>query len=77
MTVTIDTRVLLGERWYAVPNVLIGGWCIVNRDVEDNGALGAGLADGAREIGHFISEAVARHIVDLHNASLDQRGSRP
>lgn len=61
---------LLSERWYAHPNDLIGGWAVLNRDYPPSQVNHAKDPD-AREVGDFLSEEVARHIVDLHNATLD------
>lgn len=51
-------------RWYAVPNDLVGGWCIMPVPI------------GPRtlpivEIANFLSERNARYMVDLHNARLE------
>lgn len=50
--------------WYAMPNDLIGGWCI----------MPVPLTPGAvciPEIADFLSERGARHIASLHNAHLE------
>jgi hypothetical protein len=65
---------LLGQSWHAVPNVLIGGWCVLNRDLPDNDVGPDHRDDGVREIGDFLSEAIARHIVWLHQAALGEAG---
>ncbi len=55
------------QRWYAVENNSIGGWSIanVNKKVAD-----INVAEGDREIGCFISQELAEHIVLLHNKYL-------
>jgi hypothetical protein len=51
-------------RWYAVPNDLIGGWDIsnVNKPESQRNPYGEEF-----EIGSFLTEEVAQHIVDVHN----------
>lgn len=58
---------LLTCRWYAVPDTLLGGWSVANVD-KDTARLA--LVAGEGEIACFLSEALARHIVDLHNGWL-------
>lgn len=58
------TEYLETIRWYAVPNDLVGGWCIMPvpfgpRDVP------------VVEVANFLSERNARYMVDLHNARLE------
>lgn len=58
---------LLAERWYAVVNDLIGGWCIATADKPLSQHR---PDDGVTFVGDFLSEEIARHVVELHNASL-------
>ena len=67
----VDT--LMVARWYAREDDTIGGWCITVVD--------APPSCGAPSVGSFLSEDIARHLVDLHNANvqappphLDDRG---
>ncbi len=60
---------LLTERWYVHPNDLIGGWAVLNRDCPPS-QLNRHTDPDAREVGDFLTEQVARHIVELHNATL-------
>lgn len=58
------TKYLEQIPWYAVPNDLVGGWCIMP------------VPFGPRtvavvEIANFLSERNARYMVDLHNARLE------
>lgn len=62
-------QALLLQRWYAVPDMLLGGWCVVNRDVASNADLLN--EDGGRTIGDLLSENIARHVALLHNLALD------
>ncbi|HZP53876.1 hypothetical protein [Actinocrinis sp.] len=60
-----DTSDPLASTWYAKPDDLIGGWCVmdVNRTP----------AEAQRpEIAAFTSQALAEHIADLHNANLER-----
>lgn len=54
--------------WYAYPNDLIGGWCVMNIDKMPSSA------DGHFEyaVADFISEELATHIATLHNNWLDE-----
>lgn len=54
---------LLGCRWYAQPDDLIGGACIMPIDLPPS--------SGHPSVGDFLSDEIARHIVELHNAALD------
>lgn len=56
-----------GERWYAHPNDLIGGWSILTHDGPPSELDG----HNGREVATFVNQQDARHIVDLHNAALD------
>jgi hypothetical protein len=56
------TADVLGVPWYAQPNDLIGGWCVMLSDEPPS--------FGGNEIADFCSEEVARHIAELHNAHL-------
>jgi hypothetical protein len=58
---------VLNERWYAHPDDLVGGWCVMNRDFPPS-RLNRHTDPDGREVGNFLSEAIARHVVELHNA---------
>lgn len=62
---------VLAERWYAQPDDEIGGWCVMNRDHPPS-QLNRNADPDARQVGNFLSEDIARHVVELHNASLDR-----
>lgn len=69
---TVTEADLLGQPWYAVPNAVIGGWCVINRDLPDNSAIETD--DGGRELACFLSEGIARHVAWLHQAALGAVG---
>jgi hypothetical protein len=48
------------DKWYAKPDDLIGGWCVMDTDMTPGEA-------NRPEIACFISEKLARHIAYLHN----------
>lgn len=50
--------------WYAVPNDLAGGWCIMPVPLTPSVA-------NVPEVADFLSERNARYMVDLHNAHLE------
>lgn len=52
--------------WYAMPDDVIGGWCVMPDDLPPS--------SGLPEIGSFISEVLAKEIADLHNANLTANG---
>lgn len=52
-------------RWRAMPDDTIGGWCIMPDPRPPSTGIPA--------VGTFLSEPVAHHIVDLHNADLRAR----
>jgi hypothetical protein len=60
----------LTQRWYAHPNDIIGGWSVLNVDTR---VSQANHRRGEHELGTFMSEPIARHIVELHNAHLEPR----
>jgi len=59
----------LTARWYAWPDDTIGGWSVM----PDNSPPSTGIP----AVGSFLSEQAARHIADLHNASLTSAGVQP
>lgn len=65
---TVDQRPdLLKQRWYVHPDDLIGGWAVMNVDKPPSQAdyrlYEVSVAD-------FLTEEAARHMVELHNATL-------
>jgi hypothetical protein len=58
---------LLGSTWYAQPNDLIGGHCVMPVDQPPS--------SGHPEAADFCHELVAVHIAELHNAALAARGA--
>jgi hypothetical protein len=52
----------LAAAWYARPNDLIGGWCVM--------PSGEPPSSGGPEVADFCTEGIARHVAELHNASL-------
>lgn len=66
MTQTSDTRTdadPLETAWYAKPNDLIGGWCVMDTDQTPAEAQRPEIAD-------FTTREHAEHIADLHNRHL-------
>jgi hypothetical protein len=55
-------KAMLSARWYARPDDLIGGWCVMPCDLPPS--------SGAPEVGGFMCEEHARHVADLHNQAL-------
>lgn len=53
---------MLGLRWYAMPNDLIGGWCVM--------PVPKPPSEGYPEVGSFMAQRIAEHVASLHNASL-------
>lgn len=49
----------LTRTWYAKPNDVIGGWCVMDVD--------ALPSSGAREVACFATLEEAEHIAALHN----------
>jgi hypothetical protein len=56
---------MMNTAWYAQPNDLIGGWCVVPLDLPPS--------SGVFTIADFTDERAARHIAWLHNAWLAER----
>jgi len=52
------------ERWYAVPDDLIGGWCVMTADKRPSEVV---PGDGVVQIADFVSMADARYVARLHN----------
>jgi hypothetical protein len=57
---SLTTETAMAARWYAKPDDLIGGWCVM--DIDETPRL-----SGRPWVATFCSEQVARHIADLHN----------
>ena len=57
------TAAQLAATWYARPDDLIGGWCVMPSDEPPS--------SGPPEVASFASETVAQHIADLHNGWLE------
>jgi hypothetical protein len=58
----VDVDWVLTLKWFAVANDTIGGWSVM---IDERPPSMGGL-----ELGCFISEDIACHLVDLHNESL-------
>lgn len=56
----------LRKVWYAKPNDLIGGWCVMDVDLPPSVANRAEVCD-------IMSEGMANHIVKLHNDWLESK----
>lgn len=66
-------------RWYAVPDDMIGGWCIMNHPTITPATLDSRRGDpsghqqrGIACIGDMMFEEAAHHIAKLHNDWLDR-----
>lgn len=59
-----------GVTWYAKPNDVIGGWCVMPVDKLPSEA-------GIQEVADVVTEAQAQHIAYLHNMWLVRGGSLP
>lgn len=55
------------QPWYAHANDLVGGWSVMNVDRPPSEA---DYRLGEYEIGSMWSEQTAKHVVELHNATL-------
>lgn len=71
MTILDDWRSLRGDdleqavltaRWWVHQDDTIGGWCIMPVNLPPS--------SGYPDVAHFLTESAARHIADLHNATL-------
>ncbi len=56
---------ILHQRWYAQPNDLIGGWCLMTVDKPPSQA---DHTKGEIEVGTFLSQGIAEHVATQHNA---------
>jgi hypothetical protein len=54
----------LTSRWYAMPDDVIGGWCVM--PTEKPPSL------GGFQVAEFVSRELAEHIAELHNAWLER-----
>jgi hypothetical protein len=50
----------LAARWYAMPDDVIGGWCVMPDEKPPS--------LGGWQIADFVSQEIAEHIAELHNA---------
>ncbi len=53
------------HRWYAMPNDLIGGYCVMPVDEYPS--------QGVPEVADFTSRELAEHIANLHNEWLERQ----
>ena len=56
----MDRDINLRAKWYAQPNDLIGGWCVMPVDKTPGEA-------NIPEVADFTTEELAKHIAMLHN----------
>lgn len=61
----------LDTRWFVKPDDLIGGWCVMTVDLTPGEASDQFGAPGVHQVGDFLTEEMARHVAELHNAALD------
>lgn len=62
-------KVYMQRLWYAKPNDVIGGWCVMPVDEPPS--------CGMFEVVDFISQEAAEHIAMLHNAWLERPANVP
>jgi len=60
----------LNQEWFAMPDDLIGGWCVMPSEVPPSQARWG-------EVGTFFSEEAAKHIANIHNTWLFYKQRRP
>ncbi len=53
----------LEVRWYAMPDDVIGGWCVMPDEKPPS--------LGGFQVAEFVSRGIAEHIAELHNAYLE------
>lgn len=53
------------RKWVAQEDNTMGGWCITVADIPGT------PADGNPVVGNFVTEEMARHVVAVHNDSLE------
>lgn len=75
---SVDIDRMMSSPWYAKPNDLIGGWCVMDVDLTPGQADQMEFAKGAKEfilheIGDFLTKEMAQHVADLHNAWLKSK----
>lgn len=66
---------MLAARWHAVVNDEVGGWAVATAD-KPLSELARTDETGEWMVADFTSEALARHIAELHNAALDTATTR-
>lgn len=59
---------MLGVRWQASEDDVIGGWC-----VQPEGS--SMPSDGGLEVASCVTAELAEHLADLHNSWLDAQGA--
>jgi hypothetical protein len=57
---------IMNIEWFALPNDLIGGWCVMPINEQPSG--------GCVEVADFIDGTFAVHIAQLHNEWLKRNG---
>lgn len=56
---------ILQVKWFVVVNDLIGGWCVRTSPLLPSEVVDREV-DGW-DVGDFLTEEIAKHIVELHN----------
>jgi hypothetical protein len=57
-----DSLSVLSSTWYAKPDDLIGGWCVMPVDCTP-----AEAPKGIAEVASFVYKEVAEHMAAIHN----------
>jgi len=55
---------VMTSSWYAQPNDLVGGWCVMPVDLPPS--------SGFFEVADFCDERIARYVAKLHNDALER-----
>lgn len=69
MTDRLQEILTLRAKWYAKPNDLIGGWCVMDTDATPG-------ESNRPEVADFTSERMANHIAYLHNDWVEKNTAR-
>lgn len=69
------TQRRIGSKWYAQPNDLIGGWCVMDVNMTPaNASAAENMGDALHEVACFTTREEAEHIAGLHNEWVKSQG---
>jgi hypothetical protein len=65
------SKAILSLHWYALPDDVVGGWCIMTANVPPSQVNWRDpTEDTTYRVGSFLSKEIAEYVVSLHNSNI-------